>query len=349
MRCHALNVVGLEVVLAHDFVDCCHRRDAAVGCRRGFEADAEYFPALAEPGSQVFLRALADQRTQKSAVWRFQHVRNSGVTQPRELGRIHAALRRASRMKPLGHRALLHGHQAGALRPGDAQRVLYLHGIETQQARRRRSGDEHARRALVVKTAREHAALAREPHADAAFVACDQRGDELASRHAAVRLGERQHCGHCNRAWMQRRLDVDFIELKGVRRSAVDERGVRRRGAVRKAERRRLLRAIFLHQHGREFAHWRQRRAENAAAQRIQHAGLRLFNDRSGQVFKFERGSKFREPARGAGSCSCIIGIRFFHGFRFKVCLRRYPYANGRRPESAGDRHARDKSAIKLC
>ena len=147
-------------------------------------------------------------------------------------------------MERLGHRAELLAHADG-LRRGDAQRHRRLVDVETQEPRARRGRAQHAGRAgdvpaAIVMLGIDHVACAaRDVDAE------DQRVDELAAGRPDV-LGqrERRRCDRSRR--MDDRLEVRVVEVEGMRRDAVDERGARNVDALAAAEHRRLRRRCQL-------------------------------------------------------------------------------------------------------
>ena len=136
-----------------------------------------------EPRSrgQRRLRPVVDERAEERAVGRLQHIRDAGIAKPRKLRGIDAALRRASGMKGLCHRAVLHGHQAGRLRAGNSERVLGLVRVETKDVGGSGRCDEDTGRALIVEAGLEHPAFRRQSDPDADLVGRDHCGDEVAS------------------------------------------------------------------------------------------------------------------------------------------------------------------------
>src|SRR5665213_2844218 len=134
-------------MLAHYLVDRGHSRNAAIGGRRRFESNSEGFPPRSKAYGQCRFRPFIEKRTEKSSVSAIQDIRDAGVAKTRQLRGVDPALRGAPGMEGLGHGAVLNRHQAGRLRSRDAKSVLGLMGVQTEDLRGGRSGDENSSRA----------------------------------------------------------------------------------------------------------------------------------------------------------------------------------------------------------
>ena len=176
---HFVDIGRLQSMLAHNGINRGHRGDTSVRRRRRFKSNAQDMPVRSEAFRQRRTSPIVQESAEKRPVAAIEHVRNARIVPLRELGGIDAALRGAPGMERLGHRAVLHRHQAGSLRAGNSESLLCPLRVQAKDVRGSGSRDKHSRRTLIVKAALKHAAFSRQSDPDADLVARDNGGEQI--------------------------------------------------------------------------------------------------------------------------------------------------------------------------
>jgi hypothetical protein len=265
------------------------------------EADLGDFPVVAESFEQSRRVRCSREGAEEAAVTGFDDIGDAGEALPGKQGRLQAGLGGAAGMQAFHHRAFLGGHQPGAERARDAQRLLHAAGVELQQAAGGGRGDERARRALRMKAVEEEGGGRGVADPDADLGAERDGGSNLAAGEAAIGFGQRQGRGRGERVGMQDRLLVDVVHLERVARRAVDQDGVREPGPVTAVPDRGPRIAAFLHDHVADMPGPGKRRAVQADAEPVEEAEFHAIDHAAGKRFSRRVSRKAGQVARGVG------------------------------------------------
>ena len=284
----------------------------AAHARIELQRDVHGLEALAEAVDQLRqIEAVrrTRERAAKAAIRVFEDVDDAGEAVLRQQRAIQSALRGASRMHALDHRAELRRHQSRRLRAADAERVHRLRRIETQRGRRarrrRKHADGRARMPALSDVLRSHA----QADARADFVAGHARAQKLAAAHARIggqRLGDREDRRQRDRADMQHARAMHVVELEALDHRAVDERRVRRRELHRHAPHAAALGRIDFRERVRQNPAPLEARAEQRAAERIENQQLDARAHLVRNRFVRQSGHEGRDAA-GIGVCSDVV------------------------------------------
>ena len=131
-------------------------------------------------------------------------------------------------MHALDHRAVLRGHQTGGLRPGNAERVYGVLGVELQPAGGAGGGREHADRRAGVPALADMFLAHALADARTDLVAGERRDQQLAPGEISVALRHREQGRQRDSADMQHTDAMHVVELEALHLGAVDHRGVGR-------------------------------------------------------------------------------------------------------------------------
>jgi hypothetical protein len=301
-----------QAVPAHELIENFHRAaDRAIDGIR-LEADVEHFPPLTQAGVEGS-SGVPDAResAEKAAGIGAQDVVDSGRSASREQRCQHSALRGAPALEAFCVAFALCGVEPRALRAAMAHRLAHRSGIEPQQPSGRNPRGVGSADRVCLKAALEQAGGSGASDAQRDLGACRQCGQDVASRrfHGPFRDGERR--GHDQRGNLQGAAIVYGVELEGMRRAGVDQRGIRHGSPARCSEYCCLRGAGQLTCHPHEARGPVERASQEAAAQAVQQAVLHPLDNRRGEVVIAKRRGETRQPA---GCALCTLRLFLSHG-----------------------------------
>ncbi|MNC84899.1 hypothetical protein D3C83_04680 [compost metagenome] len=181
-------------------------------------------------------------------------------------------------MQALDHGPFLGRHQSGRLRARDAERVARLVRIQAERAAGCRGRREYPAHGGGVETALEYVPIRGDADSQPRFITGHRCGDEFPPRKIArpLRQGQRNRKTHGPHVHGRARMRV--IQLERVAGGAVDQDRLRDRGAVLRAKQASVRLPALLQDRVGHHARPRQGRAEQAAPEGVEEAGLGLLH-----------------------------------------------------------------------
>ena len=177
-------------------------------------------------------------------------------------------------MHALDHRAILRGHQTGGLRPGNAERVHRVLGIELQSAGGAGGGREHADRRAGMPALGDMFLAHALADARADLVAGERRNQQFAAGEIGVALRHREQGRQRDGADMQHADAMHVVELEALHLGAVHQCGVGRGQRLAGAPDRRRARGVELPERVLENPAPFQVGAVNGTAERVENEQL---------------------------------------------------------------------------